>query len=88
MPFTIEINKLQTHLEDIKENVSKNKILPFFAKAEVETLLETERKLKSILEEIDAEKQILRKIGYLIKETEQYLQDLEDFIEIEKNNSL
>ena len=88
MPFMIEINKLQNRLEDIKENVSNGRVLAYFAKDDVEALLEKEKKLKTIFEEIKAEKQHLRKITYLIKETEQYLQDLEDIIEIERNKSL
>ena len=88
MPFMIEINKLQNRLEDIKEKVSKNQILPYFAKDNIETLLQTEKKLKTIFEEIKTDKQHVRKISYLIKETEQYLQDLDDIIEFEKGKSL
>ena len=88
MPFMIEINKLQNRLEDIKENVSNGRVLAYFAKDDVEALLATEKKLKTILEEIKAEKQHIRKISSLIKQTEQYLQDLEDIIEIERSNSL
>ncbi len=88
MPFMIEINKLQNHLEDTKKSVSNHKLLPYFAKSDVEVLLEKEKKLKSIFEEIKVEKQYLRKISYLIKETEQYLLDLDDIIEVERTNSL
>lgn len=88
MPFLIEINKLQNRLEDIKESVSNNKVLPYFAKDDVEKLLETEKKLKTILEEIKVEKPYIKKISYVIKQTEQYLQDLEDIIEIERNKSI
>ena len=88
MPFMIEINKLQKRFEEVKEKVSNNHVLTYFAKDEIEGLLQTERKLKTIFEEIKVEKQYLRKISCLIKETEQYLMDLEDIIVIERDKSL
>lgn len=88
MPFINEINKLRNRLEDIKEKVSNEEIICYFAKDHVEKLFEEEKRLKVILQELNVERKIIKKIDCLINETKQFVDDIIDIIEVERNKCL
>ncbi len=86
MPFLVEINKLQNELENIKDKVSKNELILYFAKDDTEALLEEEHSLKAIFKDVGADQEYMDKLNRLITQTKQFIEDLDDLISL--NNSL
>ena len=86
MPFKTEINKLNNMFEEIKTQVD-NGMIYLFAQFKVEKLIqiaEPKYKLWSNLPNMDEE--ILAEFKSLISQARQYLEDLIDLIQIEKNS--
>ena len=78
-------NAIGNRLESIKENVSNEEIICYFAQDRVENLLKEEKRLKVIFQEMNIENEIIDNINTLIYETKQFLSDIVDMIDIEKN---
>lgn len=82
------IAQYKYRLENIKEKVSNEEIICYFAKEPIEKLLKEEKRLKVIFEEINTDKEIIEEITDLITETNQFLKDIVNIIDIERNQCL
>ena len=83
MPLKIEINKLFTRFEDIKEDYNKGQILLIIERKTEDLLLEAISLKRTIKTPEETEE-----INILVKQLSQYLYDIQGLIEKECSGSL
>lgn len=86
--YIYEINKLKFDFKKIKEAVENEDVPCYFAKSRVNTLLKKEKRLKVVFQEMDAENEVINEINSLIYETNQFLKDIVNIIDIERKTCL
>ncbi len=85
--FEIEINKINTQLEEIKNKVNDG-MTYYFAQFEVEKLLKEANVKFVVWSSFDfVDKEYILSLKSLINQVSQFLQDLNDLIEIEKGKT-
>ena len=85
MIYRTIISQYENRLEAIKEKVSNEEMICYFAQDHVEKLLEEEKRLKVVFKEMHLDVEIIEELDSVIKQTEQFLLDIVDIIEIERN---
>lgn len=79
-----EIERLKNIFESFKEQVESEKLPCYFAEDRFTKLKKQEKRLKAILKCMNAEDFILEELDELITQTEQFLHDILDIIDIER----
>lgn len=88
MRYSIIINKLQNRLEQIKDKVSNYELIYLFARFETEKLLEEAYITKDVFKSLNVEDNIMKEIDCVIKQIDQFLDDLYSLLEDERNHTL
>ena len=82
------ITKLENKFEDLKEKFSKEQIVLVFAKFESEYLLEETDLALKVLKNTSEEDEIKRRFIALNKQVQEFLQLVEDLIEMRRSHGL
>ncbi len=82
------ITKLENKFEDLKEQFSKEQIVLVFAKFEAENLLEETALALNLLKNTSEEDETKRRFVALHKQVKEFLELVEDLIEMRKSHGL
>ena len=82
------ITKLENKFEDLKEQFSKEQIVLVFAKFEAENLLEETDLALKLLKNTSEEDEIKRRFVVLNKQVKEFLELVEDLIEMRRSHGL
>lgn len=82
------ITKLENKFEDLKEQFSKEQIVLVFAKFEAEYILEETNLALRILTNTSDEEEIKRRFVVLNKQVKEFLELVEDLIEMRRSHGL
>ena len=79
-----EIERYRQAFQYFKRQVENEKLPCYFAEDSITQLKKQEKRLRAILQYMNVEKEVIEELNLLINETEQFLHDILDIIEIER----
>ena len=83
-----EIRRFRRIFEKYKQQVESEQLPCYFAEDKVTKLKKEEKRYRALLTYLKVDKELIEELDTLINETEQFLHDILDIIEIERNQIL
>ena len=83
-----EIERYKQTFQYFKRQGESEKLPCYFAEDSIRQLKKQEKRLRTILQYMNAENEVIEELDILINETEQFLNDILNIIEIERTKCL